>query len=145
MKGFYKLFFIATVVASMFFAMPIMAQIPNTLYFKTSFPFYVENTYMPAGSYMVKEVVSTPSILSINSENGTRSAFIDTITSPASHVHDHTELVFTKYGNNTYFLHRIWVTGNKSDTVIEPTNYETSMANYSVSTSQTVSGVAKQP
>jgi hypothetical protein len=57
-------------------ATPLFAQIPNRLTFTTSFPFYVGNQYMPAGSYIVTEPVANSHSLLVRDAHYTRGLFI---------------------------------------------------------------------
>ncbi len=126
MKSFGKvvLSMVATCLVS---AIPASAQIVNGLDFTTSFPFYVGNALMPAGSYKVTQSDMDDTILRIQSQDGSHSAFIDSI--PTSSVKDHrnSDVTFHRYGN-TEFLNRLWVGGQQCGEQVEPTKAESKLA-----------------
>ena len=126
MKSFGKIV-LRMAVACLVTAIPASAQILDGLGFKTSFPFYVGNARMPAGSYKVTQSGMDNSILSIDSEDGSHSAFIDFIPTEASKDHSHSDVTFRKYGN-TDFMNRLWVGGQEYGMQVEQTKAESKLA-----------------
>ncbi len=112
---------------SLLFVMPLAAQIANGVNFTTTFPFYVGNAKMPAGSYKVTQSDIDASVLLIQSANGTHSAYIDFVPMHAEHPHSQTDVTFRKYGG-TDFLNRIWVNGQRFGMKVDPTKAETKAA-----------------
>ena len=120
-------------------AFPASAQIVNGLDFTTSFPFYVGNAKMPAGSYKVTQSDMDTSILLIESQNGSHSALIEFIPTHSATEHPHTDVTFHKYGNTDY-LNRVWVEGQKFGMKVEPTKAEKKLAASTNPTEHSVSG-----
>jgi hypothetical protein len=100
-----------------------LAQIQNGLDFTTSFPFYAQNTKMPAGSYRVTPVDFDTNTLLIESTDGKYSAFVDFIPTRAEQPHKQADVTFHKYGNVEY-LNRLWVDGQRYGMKVEPTKSE---------------------
>jgi hypothetical protein len=116
-------------VACLVSAIPASAQILNGLDFTTSFPFYVGNARMPAGSYKVTQSGMDNTILLIQSDNdnGSHSAFIDFIPTESTTDHANSDVTFRKYGN-TDFLNRLWVGGQEYGMKVEETKAESRLA-----------------
>jgi len=114
---------IATAVFACAGTFPAMAQIVNGLDFTTSFPFYAENTKMPAGSYKVTPVDFDSSTLLIESADGKYSAFVDFIPTHAEQPHRQGDVTFHKYGNVDY-LNRLWIDGQQYGMKVVPTKSE---------------------
>jgi hypothetical protein len=112
---------------SLLSAMPLAAQIVDGVDFTTSFPFYVGNAKMPAGSYKITPSENDESILQIQSADGARSAFIDFVPTHSDQPHPHSDVTFHKYGDTEY-LNRIWVAGQRYGMKVEPTKVETKAA-----------------
>ena len=108
-------------------AIPASAQIINGLDFTTSFPFYVGNAQMPAGSYKVTQSDTDDSILLIQSADGSHAAFIDFTPTHSDTYHTNSDVTFHKYGNTEY-LNRPWVEGPKYGMKVEPTKAESKLA-----------------
>jgi len=111
MKSLYKVA-VATSVLLIGSAIPGMAQISNGLDFTTSFPFYVQNTKLPAGSYTITQADLDTGTLLIQSADEKYSAFFDYIPTRAGQAHKQSDVTFHKYGNVEY-LNRVWVEGQK--------------------------------
>jgi hypothetical protein len=112
---------------SLLSAMPLAAQIVDGVDFTTSFPFYVGNAKMPAGSYKITPSETDESTLQIQSTDGARSAFIDFVPTHSEQPHPHSDVTFHKYGDTEY-LNRIWVAGQRYGMKVEPTKVETKAA-----------------
>jgi hypothetical protein len=112
---------------SMLSVMPLAAQIVDGVDFTTSFPFYVGNAKMPAGSYKITQADNDASMLQIQSSDGVHSAFIDFMPTHSEQPHPHSDVTFHKYGNTEY-LNRIWVGGQKYGMKVEPTKSEVKAA-----------------
>jgi hypothetical protein len=114
-------------VACLGAAIPASAQIVDGLDFTTSFPFYACNARMPAGSYKVMQSNMDNTILTIQSADGSHSAFIDFIPTEAATDHAHSDVTFRKYGD-TDFLNRLWVGGQEYGMKVEETKAESKLA-----------------
>jgi hypothetical protein len=112
---------------SLLSVMPLTAQIEGGVGFKTTFPFYAGNARMPAGSYKITQSDSNSSVLQIQSNDGTHSAFVDFVPTHAEQPHSQSDVTFHKYGHTDY-LNRIWVNGQKYGMKVEPTKAETKAA-----------------
>jgi hypothetical protein len=97
---------------SLLSAMPLAAQVANSVDFTTSFPFYAGNAKMPAGSYKVTQSDIDASILQIQSNDGVHSVFVDTIPTHSAQPHPHSDVTFHKYGDTEY-VNCIWVEGQE--------------------------------
>ena len=126
MKSFGKIV-LRVAVACLVTAIPASAQILNGLDFTTSFPFYVGNARMPAGSYQVTQSDIDGTILFIQNEDGSHSAFIDFVPTESATDHAHSDVTFRRYGN-TDFLNRLWVGGQEYGMKVEPTKAESKLA-----------------
>jgi hypothetical protein len=112
---------------SLLSVMPLAAQIDNGVDFTTSFPFYVGNAKMPAGSYKITQSDMDAPILEIQSNNGVHSALVDFIPTQSAQPHPHSDVTFHKYGDTEY-LNRIWVQGQEYGMKVDPTKAETKAA-----------------
>ena len=108
---------------SLLSVMPLTAQIVNGVDFTTSFPFYVGNAKMPAGSYKITQSDMDVSILQIQSNDGVRSAFVEFLPMHSAQPHPHSDVTFHKYGDTEY-LNRIWVRGQEYGMKVDPTKAE---------------------
>jgi hypothetical protein len=107
-------------------AIPICAQIPYGLNFKTPFPFYVGNQYMPAGSYKVTEPFGA-AVLLVQDVDRKYSTFIGYIPTETFAPVKQGEATFRKYGN-TAFLASFTVSGETLGMDFLPDNRETQTA-----------------
>ncbi|MEG9436028.1 hypothetical protein JAO29_07600 [Edaphobacter sp. HDX4] len=108
-------------------AIPVSAQITNGLDFTTSFPFYVGNAQMPAGSYMVTQSDMDDTILIIRNDDGSHAALIDFTPTQSDTYHANSDVTFHKYGNTEY-LNRLWVEGQQYGMKVVPTKAESKLA-----------------
>jgi hypothetical protein len=94
-------------------ATPLFAQvIPYALTFTTSFPFYVGDQYMPAGSYTVTETgLAGP--LFVRDADWKHKAFIQYTPAEAPTPADKGIATFREYGG-VAFLHSLTVAGQAS-------------------------------
>ncbi len=122
MKNFCKVTSAAVIVALMS-AMPVMAQIDNGMDFTTSFPFYVQNTKLPAGAYQITQSdIDTKQVL-VRSADDRYSVFVDFIPTQADQPHKQSDVNFHKYGTADY-LNRIWVEGQRYGLRVVPSKAE---------------------
>ena len=112
---------------SLLSVMPLAAQIDNGVDFTTSFPFYVGNAKMPAGSYKITQSDMDAPILEIQSNNGVHSALVDFIPTQSAQPHPHSDVTFHKYGDTEY-LNRVWVEGQEYGMKLDSTKAETKAA-----------------
>jgi hypothetical protein len=83
-------------------AIPLCAQIPYGLNFTTSFPFYVGDKYMAAGSYKVTESLFGSPVLLVQGADRKYSAFIGYIPTEMFMPVKQGEATFRKYGDDTF-------------------------------------------
>jgi hypothetical protein len=111
-------------ILSVLSAMPLVAQIDHGVDFTTSFPFYVGNTKMPAGSYRITQAESEASeMLLIENKDSKDAAYVDFIPTQSAEPHAHSDVTFHKYGDTEY-LNRIWVEGQQYGMKVDPTKAE---------------------
>jgi hypothetical protein len=120
-------------------AVPATAQIQNGMTFTTSFPFYVENTRMPAGTYRISQTDIDVHELLIESPDGKYSAFIDFIPTHAEQPHKNSDVTFRKYGSVDY-LNRVWVIGQRYGMKVERTKAEQKAASAATPVEYTIAG-----
>jgi hypothetical protein len=118
---------------------PAVAQIDNGMDFTTSFPFYAQNTKLPAGSYKVTQTDIDAKELLIQSSDGKYSVFVDFIPTRAEQPHKQSDVTFHKYDNVDY-LNLIWVEGQRYGMKVEITKSEKKAAAASSPTEHTVVG-----
>jgi hypothetical protein len=76
------------------------AQIQGEIRVNVPFPFYVGNTQLPAGRYLIRRVeANNPAVLEIRSEDGKVAVLITGRDAQATSTPTKTELVFKKYGD----------------------------------------------
>jgi hypothetical protein len=126
MRSFGKIV-LSMAVTCLVAAIPASAQIVDGLDFTTSFPFYVGNAQMPAGSYKVTQSDLDDTILLIRSDDGSHSALIDFVPTHSTTHHASSDVTFHKYGDTEY-LNRLWVEGQKYGMKVEPTKAESKLA-----------------
>jgi hypothetical protein len=103
--------------------MPLTAQIDNGVDFTTSFPFFANDTKLPAGSYKIRQFGIDTSTLLIQSKDGAHAAFLDIIPTESAQPHSHSDVTFLKDGD-TEVLYRIWVEGQEYGMKVDPTKAE---------------------
>jgi hypothetical protein len=113
-KAMTKLIFIGALAAT-----PLYAQIPNGLTFTTSFPFYVGNQYMPAGSYRVTEPLANSDQLLVRDADSTHAAFIRYNPTETLTPVNQGMASFREYGD-VAFLASLTVTGDTSGMEVLP-------------------------
>ena len=116
-----------TATLSILVALSAHAQITNVLIFKTSSPFYAGNAKMPAGEYRVTQPDANASLLLIESESGSHSAFVDFNPTTSEQPHPQSDVTFNKYGG-VDFLNLLWVQGQNYGMQVLPTKHEESLA-----------------
>ena len=120
-------------------AVPVLAQIDYGMDFTTAFPFYAQNTKLPAGSYKVTQTDFDNNELLIQSTDGKYSLFVDFIPTHAEQPHKISDVTFHKYGTVEY-LNRIWVEGQHYGMKVEPTKAEQKAANAASPTEHSITG-----
>lgn len=139
MKSALKLL-IATVLLTVGATAPAIAQLDTGgLAFTTSFPFYAQNTKLPAGSYKITQTDVDANMLLIESTDGKYSAFVDFIRTHAEQPHKQSDVTFHKYGSVDY-LNRIWVEGQRFGMRLEVTKVEKKVAAAGAPAEHAVSG-----
>ena len=122
MKNFGKIV-VKMGLISLLSVIPLAAQIDNAVDFTTSFPFYVGNAKMPAGSYKITPSDSDGNILQVESNDGVHSAFVGVIATHSEQPHTQSDVTFHKYGDTEY-LNRVWVEGQRYGMKVDPTKDE---------------------
>lgn len=117
----------ATSILAICSAIPMIAQIDNSMLFTTDFAFYAQNAKMPAGSYRITQADFDSNELLIESTDGKYSAFVDFIPTDAAQQHEQSAVTFHKYGSVEY-LNRIWVNGQQYGMKLDPTKSEKQVA-----------------
>jgi hypothetical protein len=119
------------------FAIPAPAQISNSVNFTTPFSFYAGNTKLPAGSYKVTQAGFDNTVLTIESTNGSHSAFVEYTPTQADSGHKATDVGFKKYGT-TEVLNTVWVGGQQFGMQVQITKFEQSLAKSGAPTAHSV-------
>lgn len=122
MKTLYKAITELTILGALA-AAPLYAQIPNGLTFTTSFPFYVGNQYMAAGSYIVTEPLVNSDCLLVRDADYTHAAFIGYISTETLTPVNQSTVNFREYGDDA-FLASLTVTGDTSGMQVLPGKHE---------------------
>lgn len=100
------------------------AQLVGTMDFTTSFPFYVGNALLPAGSYHFRNENTDASMLLLESDTlGKVGIFIEYIPMKSASPHRQSDVVFHKYGDREY-LSNLWLEGQRFGMKIEPSKGE---------------------
>jgi hypothetical protein len=122
MSNLAKLFLGSSLLA-LFSIMPLTAQIDNTVVFNTPFPFYVNQTRMPAGSYALTQASDLNlNLYRIESKNGLHSALFAVLPADTSLPENQTRVIFKRYGNTLYFSRALAGESTNSGLKIVPTN-----------------------
>ena len=108
-------------------AIPATAQITGPITFDTAFPFYAGNAKMPAGSYRVSPTDVSNSLLLIEDNDGSHSAFIEFTPTQAESPHPQSDVTFKKYGK-VDFINRLWIQGQTTGVQIIPDKAEQAAA-----------------
>ena len=122
------------------FAMPVTAQIANSLSFTTTFPFMVNDTKMPAGTYAVRQ--NDQGILTIQDSSGKHNALAQFTPMTADTAHTSSDVTFNRYGS-TEFLNMLWVGGQRFGMQLQQGKTEKKLAATSKAEVHSVSGSGK--
>jgi hypothetical protein len=112
---------------SVLYAIPAMAQITTRVTFDAPSAFYAGNAKMPAGSYSVTQPNDAESLLLIEDESGSHSAFVEYVVTSSETPHTQSDVTFNKYGK-TEFLSLVWVEGQNSGMQVLPSKAEQNAA-----------------
>ena len=117
MRFITKLFLSLCLVVGLGAAVSSNAQIDSEARVKAYVPysFVVNNTTMPAGTYIVTvsdNDAADLNVLEIKSENGKIAVLFETVPVQATRIERRSELVFDKIGD-TYFLSRVFMSGDQ--------------------------------
>ena len=124
------LLFASLGLLSLFSVMPLAAQIgsSNGLTFTTSFPFNVNKTQIPAGTYTLTQLQNIEGVLVFRGQDGRYWASVFVIpTQSSSETKDNADVIFKKYGDTLYFSRALEADGSggmSGDEVI-PSNKKT--------------------
>ena len=104
------------------------AQVPDQIVAKIPFKFTVEQTTLPAGTYVIASPVTSDSnMLEIRQENGDLSVlFLTESMDPERESVPKTELVFDRVGTHD-FLRQVWEEGNAQGEELLKTKQETKL------------------
>jgi hypothetical protein len=109
---------------ALFSAIPLAAQITYSVKFTTPFPFYVGDTRMPGGSYVLTQPQDLDSATAIvRSADGRRSAFIGVTPTQSLEPPSQSRIIFEKYGDALYF-NRVLLDGDTYGIVADSTSAE---------------------
>jgi hypothetical protein len=88
------------------------AQVTSPVTFKTWFPFTINHKTMPAGSYELRPVDQSPSVLELTSVHGRLGMFfeVENVEERANQPAPRSEIVFLRFGDQ-YLMKDIWVEG----------------------------------
>jgi hypothetical protein len=108
----------------LFSTMPLAAQVAYGVKFTTPFSFYVGNTQMPSGSYLLTQPDDfNKSIAVIKSVDGLHSTFLGVTPTQSLDPPRQSKIIFEKYGNTLYF-NRVLLQGDTYGIVADPTKAE---------------------
>jgi hypothetical protein len=111
-------------VLSILSVVPLTAQVGNGVEFKAPFPFYVGNTKMPAGSYMLTEPSDLDfHVIVVRSSDGRIRAATGVEGTQSLQAQRQTAVIFEEFGNNLY-LDRVLLEGDTSGVMVLPTKTE---------------------
>ncbi|MGB6691915.1 MAG: hypothetical protein WBE76_29075 [Terracidiphilus sp.] len=126
-------------------ATPLFAQvIPYSLTFTTSFPFYVGNQYMPAGSYEVTQPEIDGGTLLMRDMNWRRAEFIGYIPTETLAPVNQGKVTFREYGK-VAFLASFTVTGETSGALVPPDKREKTIASQVSQEQMSMNSVPLEP
>lgn len=109
---------------SLLSVMPLAAQMDTALKFTAPFPFYVGNTRMPSGSYIITQPTDSDlSLVFFSSIDRSNHAAIIVIPTQTTEAPKQSKVIFEKYGDNLYF-DRVLVDGSTTGVLAEPTHAE---------------------
>jgi hypothetical protein len=111
-------------IIALFSAIPLAAQITNSVKFTTPFTFYVGDTRMPGGSYVLTQPEDlNNAIVVVKSADGRRSAFIGVTPTQSLEPPRQSRIIFEKYGDTLYF-NRVLLDGDTYGIVADSTKAE---------------------
>src|ERR1700679_3002069 len=111
-------------IIALFSAIPLAAQITNSVKFTTPFTFYVGDTRMPGGSYvLIQPEELNNAIVLVKSADGRRSASIDVTPTQSLEPPRQSRIIFEKYGDTLYF-NRVLLDGDTYGIVADSTKAE---------------------
>ncbi|WP_263411430.1 hypothetical protein [Terriglobus tenax] len=99
------------------------AQLGYGVTFNAPFPFYAENTRLPAGNYRITQDTGSENVVLIESTDGKHAAFLDVTPTQTVEPYNDSAVAFHKYGNVEY-LNRVWVAGELMGFHLDPTRME---------------------
>jgi hypothetical protein len=109
---------------AIFSSMPLAAQVLYSVKFTTPFPFYVGDTKMPSGSYLLSEPEDlNKAIAVVQSEDGLHAAFIGVEPTQSLNPPRQSKVTFEKYGD-TLYLNRVLLEGDTYGIEAESTKAE---------------------
>jgi hypothetical protein len=109
------LLFASLGLLSLFSVMPLEAQIGSGsgITFTTSFPFNVNGTNIPAGTYTITQLYNINGVLLIRGNDGRYWAGFSVVpTQSSSQSRDDAEVIFKKYGDTLYFYRALEADGS---------------------------------
>ena len=119
--------FIKLGLLSLISALPLAAQIDNSVNFTTPFPFYAGGDKLPAGDYRAFQPDMDFGVLQVQSIDGKQSAFVDVIPTQSAQPPRHSAVTFEKYGDSDY-LDRVLMEGQDYGVKVDPSKTETNAA-----------------
>jgi hypothetical protein len=100
---------------------PAQAQLAEYMTFRTTFPFVVGNTTMPAGAYSIRRTEDSQSVYMVS---GPRSVFL--VANPTSHPPSidpaKDEVIFQKFGDQ-FVMSEVWE-GDDSTGIVSTMKYK---------------------
>jgi hypothetical protein len=120
----YRKTFIKMGLLSILSVLPLTAQVGNGVQFEAPFPFYVGDTKMPAGSYILTEP-SDPDfhVIIVRSTDGPLRAATGVTGTQSLQAQRQTAVIFEEYGDNLY-LDRVLLEGDTSGVAVLRTKAE---------------------
>lgn len=111
---------IALVSVAPAFAQSTVTGGPVNVQLKFTMPnaFYVQNTKMPAGTYVISQGTDVAGVLLLRSQKGNHEMYVEVtqisnVTTPVKHD----QVTFSKY-NNKEFLSEIWLTAKDAASAV---------------------------
>lgn len=107
-------------------------QIEGEIRANVPFNFYVQETKLPAGNYMLRMMEDSDlEVMEIQSEDGKVAVTFPVEASQAKHTPEKTELYFHRYGNNEY-LSRIYEAGTSEGSKVILTRSELKLQKHGI-------------
>jgi hypothetical protein len=127
---------------ALIFAIPIAAQLTNSVIFDTSFAFYAGNAKMPAGTYRISQSDPGTQLLLLENTSGSHSIFLEYTPTSSETPHPQTDVTFNKYGDRE-FITLIWVGGRSSGMKINESKYEQIAEKNGTATRHSVTAISR--